>query len=229
MQPRQKTKSWITERIWVNPYWYKLQEHPGKIFLEQDIIDDPSAFKEFIAQYSDVICEFGSGSGEHLLELARLNPNSAVIGFELRFKRVVKTIEKAKRAGLTNVFVVCGYAQNVSHLFASNSIQEVFINFPDPWEKKIKNRLINEVFISELNKLLIDKGKLSFKTDHVDYFFAVKDLFENSKLFDLIFCSEDLHSDLPKEKIILTEFERLFLSQNLKIHALACQSLKASL
>lgn len=226
MQYRQKTKSWINDCVWVNPYWFKISKYPERIFLEQDLADDVSCFKQALTQYQDVICEFGSGSGEHILELARRNPNSAVIGFELRFKRVVKTIEKATRANLANVFIVCGYAQNAVNFLVENSVKEVYVNFPDPWEKRIKNRLLNELFLSDLNRLLVENGKLSFKTDHLEYYQAVLALVKDSKLFELVFNSEDLHSDLPKEQIILTEFERLFLSQQLKIASLHCSNLK---
>lgn len=222
---RQGIKSWINQRQWVNPYWPKLSEHPGRIFLEQDLSSNLEDFKTQLTRFDSVICEFGSGSGEHLLYLAKLNPSSAVIGFELRFKRVVKTIEKAKKANLENVFVICGYAQNVSEMLIANSVSEIYLNFPDPWEKKVKNRLLNKDFLLTLSSILVQHGSFNFKTDHRDYFISACQLLEQFENFKVIFVSEDLHADLPKEQIILTEFERLFLSQNLKINALKAEKI----
>ena len=219
MQYQQKLKSWINERKWINPYWLKISEHPGRIFLEQDL--DLESFKHFIADYQSIICEFGSGSGEHLVELARRNIGVAVIGFELRFKRIVKTIEKAKKAKLDNAFVICGYAQNAKQVIAPDSVSRVFINFPDPWEKNIKHRLINADFLSQLDLILTKTGIVSFKTDHQEYFQSVRQQVEDTAEFKVLLSTEDMYRDLPREQIIPTEFEKLFLSQHLPIYALS--------
>ena len=108
MSRKQNVKDWINSRKWINPYWKKIENFPNRIFLEQDLYQDSTGFKEEISKYDDIICEFGSGSGQHLIELGRRNPKSAVIGFELRFKRVVRTIEKSVTQGIENTFVICG-------------------------------------------------------------------------------------------------------------------------
>ena len=141
MSRKQNIKDWIGKRKWVNPYWLKIAKYPSRIFLEQDLYQDASNFNAEISKYEKIICEFGSGSGQHLIELGRRNPDSAVIGFELRFKRIVRTIEKSDVQSIKNTFVICGYAQNSVEFI--DSTDEIYINFPDPWEKKIKNRLVN--------------------------------------------------------------------------------------
>ena len=222
MSRKQNVKDWINERKWINPYWKKISNHPTRIFLEQDLYQDSSLFKQEISKYKKIICEFGSGSGQHLIELARRNPDTAVIGFELRFKRVVRTIEKSEAGGIPNTFVICGYAQNSIEFI--NSINEIYINFPDPWEKKTKNRLINESFLLDLSKLLKANGVFNFKTDHRDYFVKVTAMIESH--YQLIFSTNDLHSEDVIN--IKTEFESMFLSQGLSIYALQAKLAKGN-
>ena len=108
----------------------------------------------------------------HLIELGRQNPNDLFIGFEIRFKRAVRTIEKAKREGIDNVYICRVNASFMRDIFPKDSLSGVYINFPDPWPKDRhrKNRLLTKEFLEEMHSLLKEKTFFSFKTDHRDYF-----------------------------------------------------------
>lgn len=73
---------------------------------------------------------------------------------------------------LQNLFIVCGEAQTFTRYYLpSQSVQEIFINFPDPWPKlkHAKNRLIQELFISEMARVCADGGGVMIATDHAPY------------------------------------------------------------
>ena len=64
-----------------------------------------------------------------------------------------------------------GDARDVINLLPDNSLNRVFILFPDPWQKKRHNkrRLINEKLLSDLYRVINEKGTLRFGSDIPDY------------------------------------------------------------
>ena len=206
-----------------NPYIHKLSSFPNKIFDIGTKILSEKVKSQLITNLGRTnIVEIGSGSGGHIIELAAKNPGLNVFGFEIRFKRTVRTIEKANLLNLNNLFMIRGKAEFINQIFEPNTIDALYINFPDPWEKKswLKNRIIQPHNLEIFYKLLSEQGYVSFKTDHLEYFQSARKLFEDSKYFKIIETTEDLYQSEYLEKNIPTEFERLFLSQGLKINYL---------
>ncbi len=174
----------------------------------------------FFSDSKPIIIDLGCGAGNFLRDYARLYPDFNFYGFELRFKRLVKGALKFKKHKLTNIRLIQARAEDITSWFPSGSIKEVNINFPDPWPKKkhLKHRLMTAGFLVKLNDLLEEGGHFVFKTDHCDYFRPVKSLIEESGLFDVVGCSEDLHNSPFNEHNIPTEFEQLFLSKGYPIY-----------
>jgi tRNA (guanine-N7-)-methyltransferase len=204
------------DRDWINPYRRVSEQFPGRIF---SLDREEPLLREFLARPRPQIVELGSGSGRHLLELGRRYPAADCWGFEVRYKRAVRTIEKAKVEKIENVYVLRGDGRRISEFFAPASISAIYVNFPDPWEKRKrqKHRLLNDRLLTAASTLLTESGFLSIKTDHEDYYsdfcrFAAEhpDLVISEQ-------SRDLHrSELCNENIV-TEFESLFLRQQLPI------------
>ena len=83
-----------------------------------------------------------------------------------------------------------------------------------------KHRVLSDESLVRLHGLLRKGGKISFKTDHREYFEEVVSAAHASGLFSVEHLSLDLHaSDLVSSNVV-TEFELLFLSQKLPIHLL---------
>lgn len=123
------------------------------------------------------ILEIGPGRGDFLFYLAEKNPKSNVIGIELKSTRYFKLIERINKRKLNNVRVIQSDARKiVSDFLPPESINEIHINFPDPWPKRKhkKNRLINVAFIKNCERILSKGGKLTFITDAEFYFEEVK-------------------------------------------------------
>ncbi len=207
---------------WKNQYIAKLEDIPDIIVSLKDNTVTENA-KKFVTEkasnFDGIICEFGSGSGMHLVELAKQNPSSLCIGFEVRYKRAYKTAEKAKLNKLENLLVVRGKAEEVKYFFSENSIQGFYINFPDPWAKKrwLKHRLVSKTNIKLWTKLLENSGFISFKTDHKNYFYSVKEYF-TSDILDITAESNNLLESKYAMANIPTEFENLFRYQGLPIY-----------
>lgn len=209
----------------VNPYVNKIKEE-GEYIIPCNFNKIQDNEKEFlskkIANFDSIIIEICSGSGKHLIELAKRNPKSLVIGFELRFKRIYMTAIKAKRENLTNILLIRNDARNLASWFDENSISRLYINFPDPWDKDRweKHRVLSKEFFNNLSRLLISNGEFLYKTDHKERFLETKSFLDDNEDFKITEYSEDLYTSPYVENNIKTEFEGLFLSQGLKINYL---------
>lgn len=169
---------------------------------------------------NEIYCEIGSGSGEHLLELGRRNPKAAFFGFELRFKRAVRTIEKAKRDSVENVYVLRMDARKLDEIFSNIKLSAVYVNFPDPWPKtkQRRHRILNTAFMHTCLDRLKTGGFLSVKTDHEEYFKSFLDLAKSFHNFSILEETFDIYGSEFIANNISTEFEKLFVHQEKPIY-----------
>jgi tRNA (guanine-N7-)-methyltransferase len=198
----------------VNPYRRLTRLVPNKILINRSEYPDEAAITQshlFMREAPRIFCEIGSGSGLHLLALARAFPTTLCLGYELRFKRAYRTIEKAQEASLHNIAVYRTNGNYLSILTPPHCIDGIFINFPDPWDKRRwkKNRIVNSSYLETLYKVLKPGGFFAFKSDHREYAEEVERIIDSSPLFRMPLLSDEEISDFP------TEFELLFRSQGL--------------
>ena len=116
--------------------------------------------------------EYCSGNGDWILEKAAKNPDQTWIAVEKKFERVQKIWSKMQNRSITNLMIVCGEGLTFTrHYMLDASIQEAFVNFPDPWPKDrhAKHRIIQKPFIDELARTVTKGGKATYVTDDGDY------------------------------------------------------------
>jgi tRNA (guanine-N7-)-methyltransferase len=203
----------------VNHYFEKLFLYPGKLFPGFNLEEDTDQIRTHLDSSNDkkIILEFGSGSGGHLLSLAEINPEALLLGFEIRFKRAVRTLQKGEERGLTNVYIFRGRGELAGNIFEYRKVDEVYINFPDPWEKKRwrKHRILSPSMIAMVSGLLKEGGIFSVKTDHQEYFASfLEDIKEYRDFpFHIEYSTSNLENPDVPEAAIKTEFEQLFRNQ----------------
>lgn len=142
--------------------------------------------------------EICSGNGEWITERAKNNPLILYIAVEKKFVRVRKIWSKMKNHELNNLIIVSGMGEDFFHFYLeNNSINEIFINFPDPWPKKrhAKHRIIKPSFILPIEEKLILGGKITITTDSDDYAFEILSVFKEAKGF------ENIHPDPGYSKL----------------------------
>lgn len=149
---------------------------------------DHHQFKEraFFDNSNPIHIEYCSGNGEWIIDRAKKNPTINFIAVEMKFDRARKIWVKMHNENVKNLFIVMGEAYIFSkHYLEDSSIQDVFINFPDPWPKKKheKNRLISEVFIEEIARIMKKNGSITLVTDDVSYLNQMIESFLKNKDF----------------------------------------------
>ena len=82
--------------IFENPYIQKVLHHP-------DIISESNIYTSFKGRWNEyfentypIVLEIGTGMGNFFAQMIDKNPKQNYIGFELRFKRLFSTANKAQ-------------------------------------------------------------------------------------------------------------------------------------
>jgi len=210
----------------INPYVGWAQDHPACLL--------PSPSPEGLRQLREksgrparrVLVDLGCGAGQFISCLAAASPWDDCIGFELRYKRLVKSARKLERAGIANAWLVRDEAGRFADYFDPASIDTVFVNFPDPWPRasQWKKRLLNHALLDALETMLRPEGRLCVKTDHAGYFLHVLALIHSRPTWRVADFSNNLHgrgrplAGCP-EAGVETEFEQLFRSKRKAVFA----------
>ena len=121
--------------------------------------------------------EIGSGKGAFLLRRASDRPEINLLGIEWLTGYAAYAADRAHRAGLKNVRLLCADAEQVfAKCLADGSVQRVHIYFPDPWPKRkhLRRRLIKPEFIRHLRRVLRPGGTVHLVTDHAEYFQQIR-------------------------------------------------------
>lgn len=163
--------------------------------------------------------EIGTGTGYFFNQQALKKPERLLLGMELKYKPLIQTIRRAKKAGAQNVAVCRYHGFNIDDLFAENELDNVYIHFPDPWvtPKKPKNRIVQKSILDKIHQLQKPNAFIEFKTDSLVYFEWALEEIKKSK-YKIEFCTFDLHQSEKVSENFITGFEAIFLKQGIKIN-----------
>jgi len=115
--------------------------------------------------------EIGFGGGEHLTGQSATYPDVGFLAAEPFLDGVAKALTGIQERGLENIRMRRGDARLLVDQLVANSVDRVFILFPDPWPKTRhrKRRIIQPDFVAELARIVKPGGCLRFATDWADY------------------------------------------------------------
>ena len=209
---------------WKNQYIDLVSQSASIINFERDrpSQQESARVRARLEAASKCICEIGSGSGHHLLELALQNPDCLVLGIELRYKRAFRTVEKAAQRNINNILVLRGDARALSEFASAEAFDAIYVNFPDPWSKRrwLKHRLLTSDFVAVLVNSLKRAGVFSYRTDHAEYFEATRQIVLKMQNLEVLRHIEDIYRNSPSSPLIPTEFEGLFRSRGDAVYLL---------
>ena len=103
----------------------------------------------------------------------------------------------------------------------NHEIDRIYLNFSDPWPKKKHNkkRLTHIRQLVQYKEFLSKTGEIYFKTDSDELFEASLEYFEEAD-FEITSKTYDLHENPIFEENIITEHEKMFSEEGIKIKAL---------
>jgi tRNA (guanine-N7-)-methyltransferase len=112
--------------------------------------------------------ELGCGRPHFLFERALEAPDRNVVGIEWKARWMLKANKRRRREDIRNVCAIHGNAWLLfGALFAEESLEAVYLNFPDPWWKSRhrKRRIISDTFAELIRSRLKPGGFLLVQTD----------------------------------------------------------------
>ncbi len=121
--------------------------------------------------YNKFILEICSGTGDFLVEYAKLEPTTFFLGVDYAENAFLRALKKSFKYGLVNCKFRNDYIQNTIDKLLPEFFDIVYINFPDPWPKKrhASRRLVTSEFISRIYDLLKQNGFCIIITDNKWY------------------------------------------------------------
>lgn len=131
--------------------------------------------------------EVGFGDGRYTARRALERPEERFVGLEISSASVQRALRRLRREGIPNVRILKVGAQfAVRHLFAPGSLEDITVNFPDPWpkERHAKHRLLQRSFFELAASRLAVGGAVLLATDHPDYLDFARSEARASGLFD---------------------------------------------
>ncbi len=181
------------------------------LIVQLDTILQPLELAELFPQPQSLEVELGCGDASFLAEYARRTPQHNFIGVERLLGRIKKLDRKGRRAGLANLRGVrIESTYFLQYILPPHAAAALHIYFPDPWPKKKhrRHRLINEGFPALARAALVPSGVVYLRTDDVDYFSQMTEVFGASQAFKKVETPVELTE-------VLTDFERGFNAQGI--------------
>jgi tRNA (guanine-N7-)-methyltransferase len=120
---------------------------------------------------SSIWLEIGFGGGEHLAHLAGLHPEVQFIGCEPYVNGTAGLLSHINEHGLENIRIYNDDARDLVAALPDNSLERVYILYPDPWPKTRHNkrRIISTEFLDSLVRVMKPGAELRLATDSADY------------------------------------------------------------
>ena len=112
----------LRHKKWTNSV---LQENEDIILKKEDIAEIKS---------TDLL-EIGSGKGRFLLSLAEINKDKKLLGVEININAFASSVKNAsqRKEELKNFSFINETIDKILPLLDDESIENIYINFPDPW------------------------------------------------------------------------------------------------
>jgi tRNA (guanine-N7-)-methyltransferase len=168
-------------------------------------------FADSFETTKNILVEVGFGSGRHLLHQAKKNPDKIVIGLEIHKPSIEQVLKQCELQKIDNILVVDYDARTFLEFLSSNSVEQIFVHFPVPWDKKPHRRVISDAFINESKRVLNKGGTLELRTDSDNYFeYSFGEFIKQEKV--------ELHVNKNKDLEISSKYEDRWKRQEKDIY-----------
>lgn len=163
-----------------------------------------------------ITLELACGGGEYTVGLAQVFPERNFIGVDVKGNRLWKGAKMALEAGLDQVAFLRTRIEIIDYFFAPNEISEIWITFPDPFPRAIKEnrRLTSPFFLEKFRQILQPGGLVHLKHDDPDFYQFTLDTIASDPRNSLIINNPDIYAgplDFP-ELGIQTLYESFHLA-----------------
>ena len=211
--------------------WAKQELEEAKFY-----IDKPEEFKgkwqEKFTKKQPLYIELGCGKGLFMANLASKHRDINYIAVDMieamlgLSKRNIETCYNFEYP--ENLYLIRANVERLTDVFEkADLVDRIYINFCNPWPKKKHNkkRLTHPRQLLQYKEILSENGEIYFKTDSDELFEASLEYFKDSG-YEIEKITYDLHNELIFEENVITEHEKMFSEEGIKIKALIAKIAK---
>lgn len=188
--------------------------------------------EDYIGKWHDMcdgkkLClEIGCGKGSFVYGMSKKHKNDRFFVAMEKVRDVIMLAMEKITADeeIDNVRFIAGDAEDLPKIFAKGEIDEIYLNFSDPWPKArhAKRRLTYRKFLEMYKELLTDDGVIYFKTDNRPFFdFSLEEF--PAAGYDMSDITFDLHNSEYNAENIVTEYEATFSARGFTINRLVAR------
>lgn len=156
-----------------------------------------------------IYIEIGFGTADHLIHLAKNNPDKIIIGCEVFLNGVAKATAEIIKYKLENTYVFKEDCRELLEKLPENLIDKIYILFPDPWPKRrhADRRIMNEYTLALLKRIMKEGAVLRFASDDINYFTKSAELMNKKEFL------KEMSNSLKQYKIpedhLTTKYQRI--------------------
>ncbi len=217
---RMRLKKNLEQRLYACGEYVAVRETETFYTLTEEQKYSVHTIFDLFGNNNPLVIEIGCGKGSWAVESAKRTPNVNFVAVEKLSNVIVEACEKAQREKLHNLkFFNCG-AENLLYFLPKGCAEKIVLNFSCPFPKKTyaNRRLTHKNYLNKYKILLAENGFVAMKTDDIDFFeWSIESFTENG--FTVYDVTNDLHANPPSDNIV-TEYEKKFVEQYVKINAL---------
>ncbi len=162
--------------------------------------------------------EIGMGSGEFLTNEATKRKDEYFIGIEMLNSDFYIALKRFSNANLDNIKAIYYDARAILNRFKSNSINQVYLNFPEPWfkTKRMKHSILTQKTAKEIESILQVKGELTIFTDNRPFALSSSLIIKSSTNLKSVY----VHPFITTKDTIKTKYEKKWLKYRRIIYKL---------
>lgn len=186
------------------------------------VVDKPEKWQgrwqERFGNEHPIHIEIGSGKGQFVVGMAKAHPEINYIGIDMQLSVLSIALDKALEEDLPNLQLLHVDGKALSEYFAENEIDQIYLNFSDPWPKTRheKRRLTFKTFLETDETILKPNGEIHFKTDNRGLFeYSLCSFSKYGMILEQVWL--DLHAS-DYEGNIMTEYEEKFSAKGQPIY-----------
>jgi tRNA (guanine-N7-)-methyltransferase len=174
----------------------------------------------FFNNRNPITLELGCGKGEYTVGLAKRFKERNFLGIDIKGSRIWKGAKESHEQKLSNVGFIRTRIDHITSFFSQqDSVEEIWITFPDPQLKKPYKRLTSSRFLNRYLQFAVNGAIINLKTDNEVLYHYTKQLAEYNNLkieaaTDNVYQSEYLNDILS----IRTFYEEGWLNEGLRSH-----------
>lgn len=213
---RLRKKPWVREELNLSKFYIKTP------------IENIGNWKNLFNKKQPIHIELGCGKGRFISKLASQSKNINYIAIDIKSevlgltKRNIEQEYLKLKKPIDNILITIYQIEIIKDIFnKKDKIERIYINFCNPWPKQRHNkkRLTYPKQLKQYKNFLTKNGEIYFKTDN-DELFEKTFIYLEQEGFEIINSTKNLNENNIFQNNIITEHEKMFLKQGIKIKAI---------